>query len=77
MVATQADGALSHHTNRKLIDHMLRIGAAIDVIAEVDFLRVSDGPAPEIVVDAFGDFIQQIRTAMDVADRVDTRVWRR
>jgi hypothetical protein len=78
VVSSQAYAMISHHAGREHINHALRIGAAIDVIAEKDFHCIGDGPARSIFVEAIEEFPQEIGAAMDVADRVNTRVgWRR
>ena len=52
VVAAQAHRAISNEPDRKQIDHRPGVRPAIDIVAEIDFDRMRDRPAPDVVVDA-------------------------
>lgn len=76
MVSTQANRAPLSDSDGELVDHALRIGTAINIVAEIDFERVFDWPPLEIVLNANDGFSKQIGPAVNVADGVDTRIGR-
>lgn len=71
VVAAQAHGVIGDEPHREQIEHRARVRSAIDIVAEIDFDRMRDRPAPHVVVDARNYFAQQIGAAVDVADRID------
>ena len=76
VIATQANRAISNQPDRQQIDHGLRMRAAIDVVAEIDFDRMLDRPAPDVVINACDDLAQQVGPAVDIADCIDARTVR-
>ena len=77
VVAAQTHGAIGNEPDREQIDHRPGVRSAIDVVAEIDFDRMRDRPAPDVVVDACRDLAQQIGPAVDVTDRIDACIgWR-
>ena len=76
VVATQANGAIFDQPDRQHIDHGLRIRAAIDVIAQINFNRMRDRPALQVIINACKGFSQQVGATVDIADRVDANVRR-
>lgn len=76
MVAAQANRTPLSDSDGELIDHALRIGTPIDIVAEIDFERVFDRPSLEIVLDVSDGFSKKISPAVNVADGVDTRIRR-
>lgn len=71
VVAAQAHRAIGDEPHREQIEHRSRVRSAIDIVAEIDFDRMRDRPAPYVVVDARNYFAQQIGAAVDVTDRID------
>jgi len=76
MVAAQANCVPLHQPDRELVNYALRIRAAIDVVAEIDFERVLDGPSLKILIDAKYGFSEQVGPAVDVSDSIDARIRR-
>lgn len=77
VIAAKTNGTMVNESNGEQVDHCFRVGAAIDVIAEIDFHTVADRPAFQIFVDAFDGFDQKIGATMYIPDRVDARIRRR
>lgn len=71
MVTAQAYCTVSHQSNGELIDDTAGIGATVDVIAKINFGRMTDRPALQVVIDA-GDYLREkIRATVNIADSVD------
>lgn len=77
VIASKADGAMPNHSNRKEINDASGIGAAVDVIAEIDLDRMRDRPPLQVLVDAIDEFGQKIVAPMDVADGIDANIRRK
>ena len=77
VVAAQAHRAIGDESHREQIEHGSRMRSAINIVAEIDFDRMRDRSAPDVVVDARNDFVQQIGASVDVTDRIDARIRRR
>ena len=56
------------------IDHAFGIGAAVDIVAEMDDAPVGDGLAVAVLDDRVIHLEQQVEPAVHVADRVDAQV---
>jgi len=52
-------------------------GAAIDVVAQINFDRLSDRPAHNVVIDPCNGVNQQVGPAVDIADGIDAHICRR
>ena len=50
VIAAQAHRAIFHQPDRQQINDGLRIRAAIDVVAQIDFERMRDRPALEVLI---------------------------
>lgn len=70
MIATEADGAAANHSDGKLVDDTFRIGAAIDVVAEINFNGSLNRAPSNVRIDPIDDVGKEIGTAMDIADRI-------
>jgi hypothetical protein len=77
MVTTQADRPIFNQPNRQQINNLLRIRAAIDVVAEINLDRMLYRPTSDVVFDARDGLYQQVSSAMDVANSIDSGACRR
>jgi hypothetical protein len=77
VIAAQAHRAVLNQPDGQHIDDGLRMGASIDIVTEIDLDRVLYRPASKVIADARDDVDQQVGPAVDVADRIDTRIRRR
>ena len=72
MVASQGDDAGRARTGDEKIDHAFGIGAAIDVVADIDLQRPIAGAAlGDVAVDEVMRPPEAVRASVDVADRVE------
>jgi hypothetical protein len=76
VIAAEAYSAIVNQPNGKQVDHRLCVGAAVDIVAEIDFDAMADRPAFQVVVDALDGFDQEIGAAVNIADCIDARVRR-
>ena len=65
MVTTQADRPIFNQPNRQQINNLLRIRAAIDVVAETDVAR---RPAAGMGLASRQEAAQLVEAAVDIAD---------
>lgn len=77
VIAAQANRVSSHHTHCKLVDDIFRIRPAVDVITEKHFNRMWNRPSMNVLVDAIQCLGKQIGAAVNIADRIDSRLRRR
>src|SRR6185312_2239525 len=77
MVTTQADRPIFNQPNRQQINNLLRIRAAIDVVAQINLDRMLYRPTSDVVFDARDGLYQQVSSAMDVANSIDSGACRR
>ena len=77
MVAGKRDdpGVLAGRPDQE-IDHAFGIGAAVDIVAEMDDAPVGDGLAVAVLDDRVIHLEQQVEPAVHVADRIDAQVFR-
>ena len=72
MIAHEARGRRQVAGRRdKPVQHAGTVAAAIDIVAEIDEMRLRGGPVAQILPDAAPEQVEKIRAAVNVADRID------
>ena len=70
VIAAETNGTTANHSDSELVNDAFRIGAAVDVVAEIDFNSALDRSPSNVRLDPIDDVDKKIRTAMDIADGI-------